>query len=172
MAKHEALRAYLVEALPELARNPDKLDIYMTGGRLRGRFGQNLNFQYDARLQIDVLGFAGSPAAFFLPLLLWLQKYEPAALQNHGTADSEIRFEIDIVDNGAVNITVMLPMSEAVNVTPQADGTYEMALRPEPPVMDEMSPIAGAAADDPLALLKRIFHDGQLLVGYPLPPDP
>lgn len=166
-AKHEALRAYLVEALPELGRNPDKLDIYMTGGRLRARFGPNLNFMYDARLQVDVIGFLGTPAAFFLPLLLWLQRHEPAVLQNHDKADSEIRFEIDIVDGGAVDITVQLPMSEAVDVVKQPDGSYHMTLRAEPAIVDEESPI------DPPALLKRIFHDGELLVGYPLPdPEP
>lgn len=172
--KHEALRAYLVEALPELARDPDKLAIYMTGGRLRGRYGANLGFQYDAQLQIDLLGFRGQPAAFFLPLLLWLRLYEPAVLQNHERADSAIRFELDLVDNGAVDITIQLPMSEAVDVAPQEDGSFTMTLREEPRVVDEGSPLdlPGVPPADPIALLKRIFHDGALLVGYPLPPDP
>ncbi|MBB5985303.1 phage tail protein [Sphingobium lignivorans] len=160
--KHEHLRACLVDALPELARNPDKLSIYMTGGRLIARYGPNLGFQYDATLQIDVIGFSGQPAAFFLPLILWLRRYEPAALLNHDTAEQRLRFEIDMVDNGAVDITIGLPMSEAVDVLPQSDGSYVMKLREEPAIVDEEPLI------DPPALLRRIFHEGELLVGYPL----
>jgi len=170
MAKHDELRTFLVAALPELVRNPDKLDIYMTGGRLVSRFGANLGFEYRAQLQINVLGFAGEPAAFFLPLLFWLRRYEPAALQNHDTAEQQIRFEIDLVDNGAVDISIQLPMNEAVDVLLKPDGKYEMTLRAEPPLVDMGSPHGDLDPDfDPIVLLKRIFHDGQLIAGYPLP---
>ena len=164
MAKHDILRTYLVDQLPELARNPDKLLIYMTGGRLVARYGANLGFEQRAKLAIDVLGFTGSPAQFFLPLVLWLRRYEPAVLQNHDKGDEQIAYEIDILDNGAVDISVQLPMSEAVDVLPQPDGNYLMSLREEPPVIGEELLI------DPPALLKRIYDQhGALIVGTPLP---
>lgn len=163
MTKADALRAFLVEQLPELARNPDALAVYLTGGRLVSRFGPNLGFEYRARLAIDVLGFTGEPMQFFLPLILWLRKYEPAALQSHDTAEQQIQFEVDLLDNGRIDLSVHLPSVEAVDVLRQDDGSYRLTLREEPPTEDE--PLA-----DPSALLKRIFnHAGELIVGTPLP---
>lgn len=163
MAKHDALRTFLTSALPELARNPDRLMMYMTGGNLVARYGENLGFEYRATLQIDLLGFPGEPAAFFLPLIVWLKRYEPAALQNHETGERALRFEIDPLDNGSVDISMQLPISEAVDVVPLTDGAgHEMTLREEPPVIGEEMLV------DPAALLKRIWHDGVLIVGYPI----
>ena len=167
--KHQLLRDFLTQALPELARNPDKLSIYLTGGRLVSRYGPNLGFEYRALLQIDMLGFTGDPAAFFLPLVMWLRRHEPAALLNHETGDERLRFEIDIVDNGAVDISITLPMSEAVDVLQQEDGSHQMTLREELPIIDEM-PLDGALDDaGDLALLRRVYVGGELLGGDPGP---
>jgi hypothetical protein len=170
MSKAAKLREILVTALPELARNPDSLDIYMTGGRLRGRYDSAINpdlsFQYDATLQIDLTGFRGSPAQFFLPVLLWLRRYEPAALQNPAIADNQLRYEIDIIDNETVDITMSLPMSEAVDVKPRVGGGHEMQERDEPPVVDDaLTELGLAPGDDPMVLLKGIYAGGELLVG-------
>jgi len=163
MSKADQLRDYLVTAFPELARNPENLLIYMTGGKLVSRYpsnaAENLGFEYRAQLQLDVLGFSAEPAAFFLPLLLWLREHEPAALQNFETAENQLRFELDIVDGGTVDISMTLPMSEAVDVLKQPDGSYRMSLREEPPVLDDERPA------DPIVLLKRILHGDELLVG-------
>lgn len=163
MAKHDALREQLAAALPELVRNPDKLQIYMTGGRLQARYGDNLGFQYKATLQVDVLDFPGEPAQFFMPFLIWLRHHEPAVLLAHD--DNALRFEVDLVDNGAVDISIQLPITEAVDVIAREDGSgYDMVIREEPPIV----------GDDPFqhppTLLKRIYHDGVLLVGTP--PNP
>lgn len=164
MAKHDQLRAYLTAALPELARNPDKLLIYMTGGRLVMRYGDNIGFEYRARLQVDVLDFPGQPAEFFLPFLLWVRRHEPAVLENHDTGEQQIQFEIDVVDGGAVDISITMPMSEAVDVLPRTDGSgYDMTLREEPDWLAEDHLV------DPVPLLKRIYHDGELIAGYPEP---
>ncbi|WP_264605566.1 phage tail protein [Sphingobium sp. B11D3D] len=164
MSKADALRAFMVEQLPELKRNPEALLIYLTGGRLVARYHpENLGFEYRARLSIDVLGFPGEPAQFFLPLILWLRRHEPAALQNHEIAEQQIAFEVDILDNGRVDISVSLPSVEAVDVLPQPGGGYRMTLREEPPA-DDM-PLS-----DPATLLKRIFdQSGALIVGTPAP---
>lgn len=163
MAKHDRLREYLVAALPELARYPDKLLIYMTGGTIAARMGGNLGFEYRAQLQLDVLDFPGEPAAFFLPFLLWVRRHEPAVLLAHD--DRALRFDIDVRDQGAVDISIQLPMSEAVDVLPRSDGSgYDMTLRPESPIVD--TEFAGGLPEpDPLPLLRRIYANGALLVG-------
>lgn len=166
MAKLDHLRAFLVSGLPELARNPESLLIYMTEGRLVARYAPaNLGFEYRAQLAVDVLGFPGEPAQFFLPFLLWVRRHEPSALQNHDTGEQQLRFEIDVLDNGAVDISIQMPMTEAVDVLPRVDGSgYDMTLREEPDWLGD------DLLTDPAALLKRIYRqDGTLLAGTPLP---
>lgn len=164
MKKHDSLRAYLTEALPELARNPEAVEIFATGGTVATRMGGNLGFELRYTLHIVLLNFSYQPVQLFLPLTLWLRANQPELLLNHDSGVEQIRWTVDVIDNKAVDLEIEIPLSEAIDVLPGSNGGYEMTFRPEPPFPGT------EAMTDPLALLRQIWgkSDGaeQFLVGH------
>lgn len=161
-----SIRDYLTAALPELARGPDALAIYVTGGTLASRFTANLGFEMRYTLQLVMLNFRGAPGQIFLPLLLWIRANQPELLLNHDDGAEKIRFTVDPIDIESCDVEITIPLAEAVNVLP-APGGYEMTMRNQPP-MPGTEPLT-----DPLALLRQIYGkaDGatEFLVGHPDP---
>lgn len=165
MKKPDSLRAALTDALPELAREPDALAIYVTKGTLAARHGVNLGFEYRYTAQLVLLDYRGDPAQIFLPLMLWLRTYQRELILAHDSGVDAIAFDVDPVDNGAVDVQISVPLTEAVDVLPDGAGGYHITIREEPPVPHD------EALTDPLALLRQIRAPGggadELLVGYP-----
>lgn len=165
MKKHDSLRAHLTAALPELGREPDALALYVTDGKIAARMGGTLSFEYRYSVQLVLLNFNGDPSQIFLPLLSWISVHQPELLLNHETGVDAIRFEVDVLDNQAVDVQIELPLTEVVNVVADGNGGHQMELRDEIPLPD----LEGLT--DPLALLRQIYAPGgadkQFLVGYP-----
>ena len=162
MKKPDALRAYLTSTLPELARDPEALQLYVTGGTLASRYTENLNFEERYTLHLILLNYRGEPEQVFLPVLLWLRAQQVDLIQNHASGVQDIKFNVDVLDNQAVDLEIEFPLSEAVEVYPQDDGSHQMKLR------DEVLPEDMAAA---IALLRQIWAPGEpgseFMVGYP-----
>lgn len=165
MKKPNLLRAFLTEALPELARETDALSIYVHGGTLGARHGANLGYEIRYTLQLVLLDFRSDPNQLFLPLLLWLRIQQPDLLLNHESGVQAIQFRVDPVDNGAADVEITLPLSEAVDVLPRAGGGYDIGVR------DEQTPDYLLPLTDPVALLRQIWAPGpptsEFLVGHP-----
>lgn len=165
MKKPDSLRQHLTAALPELAREPDALAIYVTNGTLAARYGGNLGFEYRYTAQLVLLNYRGDPAQLFLPLLLWVRANQAELILNHDSGVNAIKFEVDPVDNQAVDVQIDLPLSEAIDVLADGAGGYTMTIRDEPPIPGT-EPMT-----NPLALLRQIYAPGgaakELLAGYP-----
>ncbi len=165
MKKPDSLRRFLTEALPELARNPEDLSIYVTGGTLAFRMGGNLGFEQRYTLHLLLLNFRGDPGQLFLPLSLWLREHQPDLILNHETGVEAITFNVDIVDAGAVDVEMTFPLTEAVDVKPDGSGGYAQTTRAEP-LPPDFAPLT-----DPVATLRQIYAPGgdasEYLVGYP-----
>ncbi|OCC25304.1 hypothetical protein MB02_01115 [Croceicoccus estronivorus] len=165
MNKPDSLRQFLTAALPELARDPDALTIYVTQGTLAHRHGKNLGFEIRYTLHLTLLDYRGEPEQVFLPVLLWLRANQAELILNHDTGVSAIAFDVDLLDNQAVDVEMRLPLTEAVDVLRQPDGSHAMTVRDEPPI--------GEVTFDPLTLLRQIWAPGgdaaEYLVGHPDP---
>lgn len=163
MKKPDSLRAHLTAALPELARDPEALSIYVTGGALAARHGENLGFEVRYTMHLVLLNYRGAPEQVFLPLLLWLRVNQAELILNHDSGVKDIAFNVDPLDNQSVDVEITFPISEAVDVMPQEDGSYKMTIR-EDHLPEDM-------AFDPIALLRQIWAPGgahsEFLVGYP-----
>ena len=154
MRKPDSLRAHLTAALPELQREPDALTIYVTGGTIAARIGASLGFEYRYKAEIVLLNYRGDPGQIFLPLLVWIGENQIELLLNHQAGVSDIGFEVDPIDNQAVDVQITLPLSEAVDVQPGGDGGYAIAPRPEPAIPGT-EPLS-----EQLALLREIYAPG------------
>jgi len=164
MQKPASLRTHLTAALPELAREPDALALYVTKGTLALRDGDNLGFEYRYTVDIVLLNYRGDPAQIMLPLALWIRANQRELIQNHQTGVDGITFEVDPVDNQAVDVQISLPLSEAIDILADDADRYQASFRAEPP-MPDLEPMT-----DPVALLRQIYAPGgplkELLAGY------
>ncbi|MDD3799366.1 MAG: phage tail protein [Novosphingobium sp.] len=167
MKKPDSLREFLTAALPELARDPEALTIYITDGTLAHRHGRNLGFEIRYTLNLTLLDYRGEPEQVFLPVILWLRANQAEVILNHETGVRGIVFVVDVLDNRMVDVQIKLPLSEAVDVFPQEDGSHQMTVRDEQAIEE--------VTFDPLVVLRQIWAPGgehsEFLVGHPDEPD-
>ncbi|WP_031421381.1 phage tail protein [Xanthomonas euvesicatoria] len=131
MIKSASLRAHLVAALPDLARDADRLLVFIDAGSLVSTFQPGLSFEYQYTLNLIVTDYAGHPDSVMLPLLEWVQVNQSELLSNTSRR-GEITFEADILANDAVDLSIKLPLTERVVVTAKDGGGYDIIHAPEP----------------------------------------
>ena len=152
MKKADAVRAHLLVALPAFRTNPDQLKVWVDDGRVVSRRTPALGFEYRYQLQILAEAVTIGPDELLIPLLLWLRDHQPDLLLRFQEDASAIRFAADILDEQSWNIAVTIDLTEAVTVTPRADGSgWDVEHLPEPSPDDPL--LAGASGDRPLTAL-------------------
>lgn len=138
MNKPGSLRALLALALPDLARDPDRLLVFIDKGSLRCTFAAGQSFEYSYTLTIIITDFGGHPDAVFVPLLDWIRVHQSELLASEKNRDS-IAFECDVLANDKVDFQISLPLTERVGVHRQPDGKVLVEHYPEP-LMEEPFP--------------------------------
>ena len=132
MYKPASLRAFLTNANPELARDPDRLLVFIDEGSLNATFAPGLSFEYSYTLNLVLTDYAGHPDAIMVPLLIWLREHQSELLSNYENR-GKIGFEADVLANDAVDLSIKLPLTERVGVHPRnpAPG-HDIEHYPEP----------------------------------------
>jgi hypothetical protein len=82
MYKPQSLRDHITRQVPALARDPDKLSLFIKDGRLASSGTQSLSFEYAYTLEITVLDYAGHPDTVFVPVLQWLKVHQRELFDN------------------------------------------------------------------------------------------
>ncbi|HEX8402227.1 MAG TPA: phage tail protein [Allosphingosinicella sp.] len=158
MLKPDLLRAALVAAVPELARDPDKLTLFVEKGRIAARAGPANGFEYRYQLQAVLLDFTGHPDAVMIAVLNWIHDHQPELLLNHSAGNEAISFDADIIDADTIDLAFTLELNEAVTFTPRAGGGFDATHRGEPQLVDALLGIPATT------LLGEIYLGGELIV--------
>ncbi|PKF70873.1 phage tail protein [Pseudomonas fluvialis] len=135
MNKPNSLRAHLLEAVPELHKNPDRLLVFIDNGTIRSTAAPGLSFEYSYTLNVILTDYAGHPDAVAIPLLAWLLVNQHELLTNLEKGKTAIAFEADVLDNSKVDLSIKLPLTERVIVKKQAGGTLDVS-HPDEPQLD------------------------------------
>lgn len=109
MKKLHLLRAHLINAVPGLARDPDRLLTFVEEGSIEFRRGKDLTHEYRFTAQLVLTDFTGDLDTLMLPLLQWLAEYQPDA--DPGEA---VSFEAEILNNKSVDLALRLRLTERV----------------------------------------------------------
>lgn len=128
MLKLGSLRALLEQAVPELQRDPHRLLVMGDNGRVSCTGTAGLSFEYQYTAYVTVLDYTGHADALMVPVLAWLKINQPEA-----TKDA-LRFAINPVDGGAVDIGIELDLTERAIVKAAADHPTRLTVThpPEP----------------------------------------
>lgn len=135
MLKPADLRQHLTAAVPQLARDPEKLVILAKGGRIASTGTAALAFEYAYTLQVIVLDYTGHADALIAPILIWLRRNQGELFDNPATTGRALRFDVEYLNDAAIDIAIEMDLTERVLARPR-DGAGPGALNlihpPEP----------------------------------------
>ncbi|MCV6588932.1 MAG: phage tail protein [Marinobacterium sp.] len=143
MIKPRSLQAYLLQCVPQLAQNPDQMQVFVDQGSLQANLKRSLSFEYEYSLQLIFTDLALHPDQVLVPILAWLRTNQPDA------ADDAVRFQAEVIRKDLIDLSVTLPLTERVLVS-EEDGTFTIKH------IDE--PVFEYSLPDP-ALFKALFAD-------------
>lgn len=118
MYKPVSLRTHLTAATPDLIQNPDKLKVFVDGGRLVCTGAGSLSFEYRYTLKLIVLDYRGDPDLIMVPLLAWVSRNQIELLENVEQREKGIRFEVELLSLETYDLTIDIDLSERVRVKP------------------------------------------------------
>jgi hypothetical protein len=132
MIKPDSLRAALTAALPQLARDPESLLVFIDTGRIVATYAPGLSYEYQYTLNIILTDYAGDPDAVMIPLLQWVRTQQIELLDNPDDRQDGITFESDILANDKLDLSLKLRLTERVIVADDGAGTLTATHAPEP----------------------------------------
>ncbi len=134
MLKPNSLRAHLTEAVPALARDPDKLCVLIKDGKLVTTGAGSLSFEYRYTLNLVLLDYAEHADAVMVPLLAWLRDNQAEIAENPELRERALRFEVEFLNAKTVDLAIEVDLTERVLVLPRGGGTsFDVKHVGEPP---------------------------------------
>nr|WP_314121382.1 phage tail protein [uncultured Brevundimonas sp.] len=136
MRKPNSLRAALVAALDakhRFSERPADLHMVMQDATpvADGRPGMAYVWHYT--LAIGFLDFTGSPDEIALPILTWLQRWQPDAFATADKLKNVFNLDVEFMADDIVDVMVRLKLSEVVSMVGRPDGGMDLT-RPEEPM--------------------------------------
>lgn len=166
MLKPDLVRAALAAVLPDYARDPDRIAIFIEQGNIATRLlPGNYGFEYRYRLKVFLLDFAENPDVVMAALVRFLQEQQLDVLQNPDLSKQAIGFESEILDGGKMDLIITLQLTEAVRLVPREGGGHDFVHVEEPALAAPLIP--GFDPIMPPAPLGAIWLDDQQIVPAP-----
>lgn len=134
MLKLNSLRAVIVQAVPDLARDAENLIVIADEGALHSQGVQNLSFEYVYTARVIVQDYAGHTDALFLPVLAWAKRNQPELFENAERMRKGLQFRVEHLSPNTVDVGISIELTERVIVTADKDHpTRVIATHPEEP---------------------------------------
>lgn len=111
MKKLAHLRQHLINTVPDLHRNPDKLLTFIENGSIEFWQGTNLTHLYRFPARVILTDYSGDADAVVIPVLEWLQAHEPGM-----NPEDAIQFEAEIIDHKRIDLGLTIRITERVVV--------------------------------------------------------
>lgn len=109
MKKLHRLRAHLINAVPALANDPERLLTFVEEGSIEFHRGPNLTHEYQFTAQLVLTDFSADLDTIIVPLLYWLAEYQPDADPNEA-----LSFEAEILSHQSVDVALRVKLTERV----------------------------------------------------------
>jgi len=130
MIKPGSLRAALLQHLPDIANDPQKLLIFAERGRVVTTGAAGDSWEYAYQLTVILQDYAGDMNALTATVLRWLAEAQPDLLLSPEAMCNAVRFEAELMTNELADVQFQLDVTEAVI---SRGGTFE---HPAPPPSD------------------------------------
>ncbi len=124
MLKPAELRAAIETANPDLANDPDKLVIFLDAGQIACRGVAGLSYEYRYTLNVIVQDYPHHADRIILPILAYLRTQQPELFENPDLADALIRFEVEMLNQETLDLSLKVDLTERVIVTESGPGRF------------------------------------------------
>ena len=132
MKKPHALREYLLNALPDLQLNQDRLLIFANDGKLMSTLANGYSFEISYTLDLILTDYAGDVDLFGVILFTWIMDHQSELMANLNKAKESITFEAELIDNSKYDLNFKIPLTERVIVKKNNAGKFEISYPSEP----------------------------------------
>ncbi|ENU11090.1 phage tail protein [Acinetobacter calcoaceticus] len=132
MKKPHALREYLLNAIPDLPQDPDRLLIFANDGKLTSTAANGYSFEMAYTLDMIITDYAGDVDVFGIVLFTWIQDNQSELMANLTKAKEAITFEAELIDNSKYDLHFKIPLTERVIVKKNDEGKFEISYPTEP----------------------------------------
>lgn len=131
MNKPQSLREALNKAVEYVRANPDRLHLFVDSGASVATSAASVSWEYRYTLNVIITDFTGDQNLLMAAVMYWLRTNQPDALQNPNERDRLFTFEVDILGNGACDVSINLKLTERV-IAEEVSGVTEVRAVPEP----------------------------------------
>jgi len=136
MNKPQSLREALNKAVEYVRANPDRLHLFVDSGSSVATSAASVSWEYRYTLNVVITDFTGDQNLLMAAVMYWLRTNQPDALQNPAERDRLFTFEVDILGNGACDISINLKLTERV-IAEEVNGVTEVRAVSEPDEPEE-----------------------------------
>lgn len=174
MLKPASLREHLCRALPDLARDPERLMVLIPKGSIQSTLTAALSYEYSYTLRLIVLDFAGHADAVMAPLLIWLRTHQSDLLDNPEKRAQAIRFEAEFLSTTTMDLVIELDLTERVLARPRPEqpGALNLVHVAEPAHISLHTPAGQLPQGDPGREHWSFWLKDQLLAEWDHDPRP
>ncbi len=116
MIKPGQIRDIVTTANPYLARDPDKLQVFLDSGTVVAYGAASLSFEYRYTLNLIVQDYPYHADQIVLPVLAYLRTQQPELFENHDKAKNLIRFDAEILNESSLDLSLQVDLTERVIV--------------------------------------------------------
>lgn len=143
MEKPASLRAAIERSLPEIAKQPEKLTMFIGQGRI---LANKATLSHTAKFTLSLLitDFTGSIDVLQTAIVHWLQTHQPDILGPGDTDPTAYTFEADILSDNSYDILVELKLSERTRALVDDAGSVKIDHPPEPQHKKDLVGILGS----------------------------
>lgn len=132
MIKPASLRAAIAAAAPELKESPDKFLVFVDSGHVVAISTEKPSFEYRYTINLILMDFAGDTDQVFIALMVWVRANQSELFDNNDLRKTAISFEVDHLNGATCDISIKLPLTEAVLVNKDDSGAYQVQHPAEP----------------------------------------
>lgn len=134
MYKPKSLRKALIDAVPDLARNPEMMRIFIDNGKLASTLAVSLSFENQYTLNVVVTDFTGDIELLLVPIQAWLRIHQADIMTTDEGRKKGFTYFADINSNDSADISISLMLTERTLVREEGDKLHiETVPEPQPP---------------------------------------
>ncbi|CNG86091.1 tail completion protein [Yersinia phage vB_YenM_56.17] len=131
MLKPKLLRQALTDSLPLFQTNPDKLKMFVDGGRIVSTLAPSLSFENQYTLTLFIEDFPSDVDYLFVPILAWLREHQPDIMATEEKRRTGFIHKVDVMSDVLSDIRIDLQLTERA-IVKEVDGALHVNHALEP----------------------------------------
>ncbi|EKN4712508.1 TPA: phage tail protein [Yersinia enterocolitica] len=131
MLKPKLLRQALTDSLQLFQTNPERLKMFVDGGRIVSTLAPSLSFENQYTLTLFIEDFPDDVDYLFVPILAWLREHQPDIMATEEKRRTGFIHKVDVISDVLSDIRIDLQLTERA-IVKEVDGALHVNHALEP----------------------------------------